>query len=63
MVDVADFWLAPLIKKYKNRNEAKSQQEKMADEFCNYMNFDNDWVCPIGLDGCVTNCGSYGCGN
>lgn len=22
-----------------------------------------DWVCPIDYDGCIENCGSYGCGN
>jgi hypothetical protein len=21
------------------------------------------WECPINMDGCVKNCGSYGCGN
>ncbi len=23
----------------------------------------NAWKCPIGMAGCVRNCGSYGCGN
>jgi len=23
----------------------------------------NEWKCPIKLDGCTENCGSYGCGN
>lgn len=23
----------------------------------------DSWKCPIGVDGCAKNCGSYGCGN
>lgn len=63
VVDVADFWLSPLVKIMGTRSAAKSEQQALAEMFCEYMNRPKGWVCPIGLEGCKENCGSYGCGN
>lgn len=63
VIDVADFWLTPLRKKYKDVSSAKKAQQSLAESFCDYMNAGHEWKCPIKYPGCKENCGSYGCGN
>ena len=69
IAEVADLWIKPLMDRLGiSRSAAKGMQERFAETFTaswNERQCDDaaGWECPIGVAGCMSDCGDYGCGN
>ena len=61
--DLADVYRSPLSKTYGGNEAAKRIQISIVEKICDLYNSDESWHCPIGVNTCKGNCGSYGCGN